>query len=247
MINTQYYTNAIRKYYHSFYDKSILLTSNISNLVFNQIIQLLIPLIQISILLFITCIISFVIMVYFKRKAIPVSIIQQPLYFNHFDQPSNANIQLLASLKQWTFLKDNLISEKHKVDRYFSVQQGYDIYAIFNIAKSPRNFELGTMAVKTLLIDATGEVIAKSIRPIVIPYQSALSLWLESMVLFPLRILGSISISEVTMVTINLLDNYIEPIYSLPATGSIELVLSTPAMDITSAYLTILPKLSGLT
>lgn len=120
------------------------------------------------------------------------------------------------------------------------------MHATFTIAKSARNYDIGASAVTVKTIDTSGVVAAKSVRALVIPYQHPMSLFLESVVYFPWRAVGSIKTAETVDVYVDLMKNYHEPASMLPPTDSIELHLSQPVMDLSFVYITVMPKLSGV-
>ena len=116
------------------------------------------------------------------------------------------------------------------------------------------------MSLKLLLIDNSGDVIAKSIRPIVIPYQSQLNLLIETLIkiiiYLPYHLVlflfnnynnNNNKYNEYYDVNIHLIDDYKEFIYDLPVTSTVELVITPPLLHIPQVFLSIIPKLTGLT
>ena len=154
-------------------------------------------------------------------------------------------------MKQWQSLRNNLISDNsedvHSYKRFFQFKQGYDIHGHFQIAKSAYNYDVNTMAVKLSLIDITGDIIAKSVRPVVIPHQSDISLIAETLLYLPLRLIGYYATDEFINVNVHLIDDYKEYIYDLPITSTAELIITPPIMHLPKVTLSILPKLTGLT
>jgi len=120
--------------------------------------------------------------------------------------------------------------------------------------KSNYNYDINTMSLKLLLIDDSGDVIAKSVRPVVIPYQSQLNLLMETIIKIILYLPYNLFLlnydnkyNEYYDVNIHLIDDYKEFIYDLPVTSTVELVITPPFLHIPQVYLSIIPKLTGLT
>jgi len=120
--------------------------------------------------------------------------------------------------------------------------------------KSNYNYDINTMSLKLLLIDDSGDVIAKSVRPVVIPYQSQLNLLMETIIKIILYLPYNLFLlnydnkyNEYYDVNIHLIDDYKEFIYDLPVTSTVELVITPPLLHIPQVYLSIIPKLTGLT
>lgn len=117
------------------------------------------------------------------------------------------------------------------------------------VSKSARNMEVGKFMVFVRLFDSAGDAIAKSSRPVYIPYQSATTIFLENIFYFPLFLLGFREFLGVPICSLHskmqLINNYLEPMSILPPTELVELSLSTSSVDVSEAYLTIMPSLTG--
>jgi len=131
--------------------------------------------------------------------------------------------------------------------RYLKSGSRYMLNADFVLAKSPRNFEAGKFMLHTSLMDTNGELIAKSSRPVVLPYESYITLILNVLAWFPLRLLGFISGSETSKVQVHIMNDFKEPPLNVPATEFVEMTLSTAMVDVENVYLHIMPVLKGLT
>lgn len=183
---------------------------------------------------------------------IPKALIREPIYFDYTTVPPSARLNLLNAEKQWYYLnqKDNVIkgavSEKGK-RRFLLPGSRYSIDVLFNLAKSPRNADLGKFMLYLTMVDSTGDSIARSTRPVAMPYQSLPSLILDSMIKFPLRLTGLYQIEEVSSVRVSVMNDYREPTSSSAFSETVELSLSTSVVDIGDASLTIMPVLGGLT
>jgi hypothetical protein len=118
-----------------------------------------------------------------------------------------------------------------------------------SLAKSDKNFLLGSSALTLTIIDASGEATARSTRPLVMPYQSSPSLFIEAVSLQPLRLFGLLQATEFVTVHIPLMNNYEEPAPHRPHTDYFELSLSLDSatqMDILDAHITVLPRVTGI-
>jgi hypothetical protein len=210
------------------------------------LIALIIPVLQLLAVMCLILVISVVSNLYFRRVSLPSALIHQRVYFNHLTNNPVANINLQHSLKQWTYLKNDLIVERDSRKRFLKVDSLYDIHVVFSVHKSQRNYGIGTSAAVLSAVDSTGEVIAKSVRPVVMPYQSPVSLFLESVAFFPLRACGALEPSETVDLLVSFMIDYREPHAGLPPTEALEIALSVPALDISYAYLTVMPQLNGV-
>eukprot|EP01032_Pedospumella_encystans_P011096 gene11096-12929_t len=149
-------------------------------------------------------------------------------------------------MQQWVYVKSELALEGGGKRRFLKADSFYDIHGTFTVAKSARNYDIGTSALTVKTTDASGDLVAKSVRALIIPYQHPMSLLLESMAFFPARMLGAAQVAETVDVWVNLMSGYHEPGYTLPPTDAIELYLNAPVMDLQYAYITVMPKLRGV-
>eukprot|EP01031_Cornospumella_fuschlensis_P032544 gene32544-39346_t len=78
------------------------------------------------------------------------------------------------------------------------------------------------------------------------PYESGVHVFLESLVLFPARLLRFIPTTETIVHTFTLVNPYTEPSSLYPPTDAIQLSLSTRLIDIQGMHIHILPQLRGL-
>jgi len=213
----------------------------------NAIELFVLPLMQLLVRLVVIFVLSFLVYIALYVYLLPKALVKEPVYFDYSESPPVARISLLSHEKQWQYLKPNSDGKRKETLRYLRSGSLYTLDAIFVLSKSTRNLDLGKFMVHATLVDSTGDAIAKSSRPVVIPYQSLPSLVLESLVKFPLRIIGLAQLQEASSIRIDLMNDYREPLANAPATELIELVLSTPNVDIGEVYLTIMPVLKGLT
>lgn len=177
---------------------------------------------------------------------VPKALVREPLFFDYSAVPPVASVSLLSKEKQWQYIKDQMRPDGDDFRRFIRAGSRYSFEAEFLLAKSSRNLDLGKFMLHVTLFDVTGDAIAKSSRPVAIPYQSVPTLLLDAVTLFPLRLLGVFRTEEASVVHVNLMNNFREPA-TLPSTENVELKLSTAEVDIAAAYLTITPQLRGIT
>jgi hypothetical protein len=185
---------------------------------------------------------------------LPKALVREPVYFDYSSTPlPTAKLSLLSMEKQWYYVGTKRLSstmaapEVKAVRRFLHPGSRYSIDLSFSLAKSPRNLNLGKFMVYLTMVDSGGDSIAKSTRPVPIPYQSATSLFLDSWLKFPLRLLGFYQLEETSAVRVTVMNDYREPISSGGSTEVVEIQLSTEAVDVGEVHLTIMPVLGGIT
>lgn len=149
------------------------------------------------------------------------------------------------------------IKECSRKDRKKFLRGGfqYSIDVMFGIASSPKNIQLGKFMVHAKVFDSAGSVVATSSRPVVIPHQSYVTLYLDALVKFPLRAMGVLKTAEVSDVLISVMNDFREPYergssdpHSTPLTTEhVELRLSSADVDFNYAIISVMPALSGVT
>lgn len=183
----------------------------------------------------------------------PRALVKEPIYFDYSTSPPIATLNLFSAHKQWEYVSGGLkagtilddgSSSGASSSQFLRSDFAYSLDVGFTLAKSQRNFELGKFMSTMSLIDNTGDLIAKSSRPVVMPYQSAVTLFLDSVSKFPCRIVGLCSPNEDVTVHVPMMTEYREPKTS--ATESIELTLSSDKADIGTVEVTIMPVLRGV-
>lgn len=220
------------------------LDSKLNN-IFEAALSIIIPLIQICVFLGLIVIISMVINVYLRRIWVPKALIHERVYFNYVDHHPTARVKLNSAIKQWDYVREGGL-ELDNGGRFLKVGNGYDVHTTFTIAKSARNYDIGATPVTLELLDGAGQTIAKSVRALVIPYQHPMSLLLEAVAFFPWRAAQYMSTAETVDVWVDLMRDYREPAAILPGTESLALTLSAPVMDVSHAYVTVMPQLRGI-
>jgi len=191
--------------------------------------------------------ISIVLYTLWYRKVVPKYAIEERIYFDFSHSQPRASMSLICSSeKQWDKLNTPHHHACSKKAEELIGGNFYDFSARVKLSKSFRNMELAKSALVTKIVDCNGQTIAKSVRPLIVPYQSWISLQMESVLFFPLRVLGYIPKEEFTFVEVSLLDNYQEPVSggSLFKAHNIELELHRGEIELQDFFLKISPRLS---
>jgi hypothetical protein len=212
----------------------------------NLALSIIVPIIQLLALLGLIVAISVIVNIYLRRVMVPKALIHERVYFNYVSESPTASVNLFSAGKQWDYMRDGAVVDTGTARRFLKVDNGYDIHCTFTVAKSARNYDISTTPITLKMVDATGETVAKSVRAIVIPYQHPMSLLLESVTFFPWRATRYMDTAETADIWVNLMSDYKEPGPLMPPTASIELTLSVPAMDMSHAYVTVMPRLRGI-
>lgn len=215
------------------------------NNIWDVILAALIPIIQLIAFLVLIIVLSVIINIYLRRIMVPRALIHERIYFDYVAERPTATIKLHSALQQWSYMKNELVEDASTKRRFLKAGSAYDIHAVFTVAKSARNYDIGTSALTLKVVDASGETIAKSVRALVIPYQHPMSLLLESITYFPWRATRTWNIAETVDIWVNMMPEYREPVYLMPPTDSLEIALAAPVMDLSHAYVTVMPKLYG--
>lgn len=220
--------------------------TNRLNSLWDLLLSAVIPILQLFALMCAIAVLSIIFNTYLRRVMVPKALIHEKVYFNHVSETPFAKIRLHTAMQQWVYVKSQLALEGGTKRRFLKADSFYDIHGVFTVAKSARNYDIGTSALTVKTLDASGDLVAKSVRALVIPYQHPMSLLLESVAFFPARVLGAVQVAETVDVWVDLMGGYHEPGYALPPTDAIELYLNTPVMDLQYAYITVMPKLRGV-
>ena len=86
----------------------------------------------------------------------------------------------------------------------------YTVDVKFGLSTSPKNIQRGKFMVTTTVFDTSGDAVAKSSRPVVIPYQSALTLVVDAAVKYPMRAFGLLRSAEVMDVHVPVMNDFKE-------------------------------------
>jgi hypothetical protein len=238
-------------------------------------LTLVVPFLKLLTIFYVMVFISMLFTYITYNSILPKSILNEPIYFDYSLSPPIARIYLSSQEKQWEYIKtknnkgsntipfnteyinDDDISPIVAMEdkRFLKSGSIYFIDSKFVLAKSPRNFDIGKFMIHSTLFDSSGAAVAKSARPVVMPYQSPLSLSLLSYCTFPMRFIGGvlgiggrgIDDGETAYVHVTLMNNYKEPVLVFPSTNYIELTLSSSIFDISEVFLTVMPELKGIT
>jgi len=209
-------------------------------------VSAIIPVLQLIAFLVIIVALSVIFNVYLRRVMVPRALIHERVYFNYVAESPNAKIRLEAALQQWTYVKTTPQITSGQQRRFLKADSFYDIHGVFTIAKSARNYDIGASALTLKTVDASGDVVAKSVRALIIPYQHPMSLLLEALAFFPWRAVGTLGTAETVDVWVDLMRGYHEPGHAQTPTESLEIHLNAPVMDMSHAYITVMPKLRGV-
>ncbi len=165
-----------------------------------------------------------------------------------------AKINILSSKKQWNSIRDNDFQSatqpindqiSTKVPRFFKPGSSYNFEVEFELSKSTRNLNLGKFMVYLKLLDSSGMIVANSSRPVIIPYESSLSLYMDVIKRSPFVFFGLANLNQPYQLRIPMINDYMEPQNDLPATEMVELSLSTNVVDISKVTVTAMPTLRG--
>lgn len=223
------------------------------------LISIIIPSVQIVAVMCLVFFLSVILFWYLRSSWIPKAILHEPIHFDYSNSPFHASIALPSVEKQWNYAASKFGDPTNDVTTNVTtiaqqkptqvLHRGgiYDIDLVFTLAKSKKNYETATSPVKISMLDAYENLIAVSSRALVIPYQSDVSLFWEAIYLLPWRLAASMPIQEVVRVEVRAMSEYQESYLRTQATQMIRITMDRPWMDIQSATITILPKLSGLT
>lgn len=144
-------------------------------------------------------------------------------------------------------------------DRLLHSGVEYSIIVYAELAKSIRNYDLGNVVLHLEVIDSSNTIIAKSYRPLIMPFQSTPSLYVESILSIPWRLLSSPLtwlrgkndnndgvVMESTRVILPMMNHFEESPASYPPTTALRFYLSHNKMDLVDMKVEILPKVRGL-
>lgn len=190
---------------------------------------------------------SVVTYVLWYRKVVPKALIEEKVYFDFGLTEPRASISLVQKERTWENLQNVIPPCQHSSSALISGNY-YDFILSVKVPKSIRNMKLLKTSVNFRVIDCNGQTIANSVRPLTVPFQSVISLYLESLLLFPVRFLGYFPSEEFTIRKINLLDNFKEASGRNNQIRShrIELQLASADLDIAETNLYISPRLSTI-
>jgi hypothetical protein len=199
---------------------------------------------------------SFVTYYYLYRFILPKhGIFKQPVYFDFNETNPMANISLSALEKQWSYQHPSIVEYRklNKETRFLMEGLSYQIEIDFLLPKSKRNFELSKFMLYLYSYSKSGELIAKSSRPVIIPYQSDISKYVEDLLELPFVLFGKtfsqfgaffFSLSSGFHVRLVVMNSYVEP---RVATDRLDVVLSSSLPDIGDVFLTVIPELNIIT
>eukprot|EP01041_Mallomonas_annulata_P004714 gene4714-9357_t len=170
------------------------------------------------------------------------SVLTEKIFFDFAKEKPLARIHLLYPERQWVYSdSDNDNASSHSMAKakkgvqrryYFHSDIKYNFIATFLLSKSPRNAALGKVMVSLLVKDKRGGDLARSTRPVVLPYQSTAVVLLDVFLHWPLYTFGIRR--EAVSCRVDLMSNFVEG-RGDGASASLELTLSTAAVDVEEA------------
>lgn len=227
-----------------------------SERIYRNIIQvakkIFLPLLLICIVPVFILITSVLINFYIRSIYLPKTSLHEPIYFNFLKSLPKARIEFCdVSLNQNECLHDQCRLNTcpiHSLGRGKVLKSGYvyDISIEMLVASSIETNELPTsVMISVTLLDSSSKSIAKSLRPFSLKPQSKMSLWLDGIFLYPLRVYGYNFFHQFSNVRINAFDSYMETYSDYPQTKSIEIELSSKSIVIENSYISIQAKPYG--
>jgi Putative adipose-regulatory protein (Seipin) len=105
----------------------------------------------------------------------------------------------------------------------------YTVDVTFGLANSPKNLQHGKFMVLTTIFDSLGNAVAKSSRPVVVPYQSQVTLVIDALVKYPMRALGVIRSAEITDVSLPVMNDFVEPIQKDASSTPVSVSVVSPS------------------
>ena len=163
------------------------------------------------------------------------------LFFDFTAERPIAQINLLSSQNQWNY--HHVTRADKSNSRYLQSSQVYEISCSFSLSKSPTNLNLLKFMANLSTIDSTGSVIATSIRPVILPYQSFITLTSDAIIKWPFYVFGLSR--ESVVIPVLFMANYQEPPRHMSPTSSVVMILSHGA-DVEAAAISIIPVVSGI-
>lgn len=212
------------------------------------ITKLLLPIILFVVTLLFSILLSTFACISIRNRLIPQALIKQEIHFDYTKSPPIARMSLYEPYKQWTYIEDEWkCPSQIDCSKKSSLKLGYtyDIKLSLNLARVD-DLTKSVLMTRTSVVDVSGELLARSMRPFTISYRSKISRLLDEVLQYPLRKLGLHSVSEMEYVTKTVLPGYYEsPMRSLHA-DSIEVELLGTYHIVQESLITIRPQLRGI-
>jgi hypothetical protein len=167
---------------------------------------------------------------------------REPIYFDFSEQLPRARLNLLSEQKQWEYLNSNV--KRKPGTRFLKAYASYVVSLELTLSRSRRNRNLSKFMLGLKTFDTNNTQVAVSSRPVIIAYQSTVSKVLEGLVFFPFRLFGIFKNSETSVVRLDMMSNYVEP---LTPTETLEFWLSTNEADVEGVSLSVFPHFNYVT
>jgi hypothetical protein len=168
--------------------------------------------------------------------------IRHRLYFNFDDFPPIAKFNFIVPENQWT--THIQYAWRSSLTSLLKTGIEYKVEMQFWLSKSIQNLEMGKFMCHLTIKDVFGNDVGDSSRPIVIPYQSTITRVLYSLLEFPFRLLGLLSVSESIQVNVEFMNNFI-PTSQLPI-ESLQVSLGSKQVSIVDSFISFYPIVSGI-
>jgi hypothetical protein len=211
-------------------------------------------------------VVSSIIYLYMRSIIVPKALLNEPIYFDYTNnsQPI-ARINLFSQQRQWHYVHpdeyplDDSMHHAYQSDpavisklkhpgswsrRFMQDGTQYSIDVSLSLPKSPRNMHHGKFMLYLTTFDTNLLAVAKSSRPVIVPYQSWISVLLDTLTHYPLYLFRMDNLHEISQVSVNMMNQYIETKHKI--TQHLEFTLSTADVDISSLVVTVMPRLTGL-
>lgn len=178
------------------------------------------------------------------QRYVPKLMLEEPIHFNFAIDAPSAKLNLLMPNDHSGEILSSLHYGRPLAEKYLRPGSIYEFSLKFTVAKSPRNQNIGKFMSYLTVMDRKDEPVARSARPVVVPYHSDLFLIADQIFKLPLYFLGA---EEAETIQILMLRNYKEPYNEAASTKTVEVSISRSDVDILHCTLTIYPELNWFT
>ena len=164
------------------------------------------------------------------------------LYFDFDEKLPLARWNLLEAEDQWTSYLP--FTSKYKLNQIIQPQIRYQVELSFLLPTSSQNMNTAKFMCHLFIQDISEKHLAKSSRPVIIPYQSLVTRSLFSILEFPFRMLGVLKPIEAKHVTLVMMNNF----YTTAVLPVHSIIVNLNSRDVTiqEVYISFIPKLHGI-
>ena len=164
------------------------------------------------------------------------------LYFDFDEKLPQARWNLLETEDQWTSYLP--FTAKSKINKIILPQIRYQVELSFLLPTSSQNMNTAKFMCHLYIQELSEKNLAKSSRPVIIPYQSLVTRCLFSVLEFPFRVIGFLQLIEAKRVKMVMMNNFYTTAV-LPV-QSIIVTLNSKDITIEEVEIAFIPKLQGL-